>query len=101
MAAIPINATGWPELMDGNLIGAAFTMFDTAFAGWFVPLLFIVYQTVLILKTQNLTLSWVTGIIFMSLYATSHFVSARVSIPIIFLLLALQLAGILYFLIWK
>ena len=95
------NATGWTELMDGQLIGASYAMFDAAFQGWFIPLLFIVYQTVLLIKTKNLTLSWTTGIIFMSMYAGSQFVSSQVAIPIIFLLLAFQLGGILYFLIWK
>jgi len=101
MVAEIINATGWPELMNGSLIGAAFAMYDGAFSGWFVPILFIVYQAVLLIKTKNLTLSWVTGIFFISMYATSMFVTARASLPIIFIILVFELAGIFYFLIWK
>lgn len=95
------NATGWNELFgDGDLIGAAFTMYDTAFAGWTVAILFIVYQFMLLLKTQNLTLSWITGIIFVSLYLTSTFVKV-ISAQLIFVILVLELAGILYFIVWK
>jgi len=95
-----VNATGWPELMNGNLIVAAFTMYDDAFMGWTVAILFIVYQFMLLLKTRNLTISWVTGIFFASLYAASIFVKSM-SVQIIFVLLVFELAGILYLLIWK
>lgn len=91
---------GWAYLMDANLVGAAFAMYDAAFAGWVVAILFFVYQFMLILKTQNLTLSWVTGLFFASLYAVSVFVKP-ISIQVIFVLLAFELAGILYLLIWK
>ena len=101
MASPIINAIGWTELMDGKLIGAAFAMYDGAFLGWFVPLLFVVYQAILLIKTKNLTLAWVTGIFFISMYATSMFVKAQASLPIIFIILVFELAGIFYFLIWK
>jgi hypothetical protein len=95
-----VNATGWVELYSGNLIGAAFTMYDTALVGWFVAILFIVYQFMLYMKTQNLTLTWITGMIFASLYLTSIFIKPA-SVWIIFTILVLELAGILYVLIWK
>ncbi len=94
------NATGWTELYDGNLVGAAFTMYDTAFAGWTIAILFIVYQFMLLLKTQNLTLAWITGVIFVSLYLTSTFIQA-ISSQVIFVILVMELAGIFYFLFWK
>ena len=95
------NATGWTELYDdGDLVGAAFTMYDTAFAGWTVAILFIVYQFMLLLKTQNLTLAWITGVIFVSLYLTSTFIQA-ISSQVIFVILVMELAGIFYFLFWK
>lgn len=96
------NVTGWSQLMDGNLILAAYTMYDAsnAFAGWFVVILFFVYQFMLLMKTHNLTISWITGIFFASLYAISYFVKP-ISIQVIFILLVFELAGILYLLIWK
>ncbi len=97
----PENATGWYELYNNaNIINAVFTMYDTAFVGWIVAILFFVYQFMLILKTRNLTLSWITGVIFVSLYMTSEFVKV-LSAQIIFVILVLELAGILYLLVWK
>ena len=95
-----INASGWAQLMNGQLVNASFTMFDAAFAGWTVAILFFVYQFMLLLKTRSLTLAFVTGIFFASLYAVSVFVKAS-SVQIIFVLLVFELAGILYFLVWK
>lgn len=104
------NATGWNELFDGHLIKASFTMYDQAFGavtggpfvdgGWVIIILFVVYQFMLLMKTRNLTLSWITGIMFASLYAASIFVKA-ISVQIIFVILVFELAGILYMLIWK
>lgn len=94
------NVTGWAELMDGNVVKAAFTMYDTAFLGWSVAILFIIFQFMLLIKTRNLTLAWTTGIFFASLYGLSTFVKAA-SVQIIFVLLAFELAGILFMLIFK
>ena len=96
------NVTGWSQLMDGNMILAAYTMYEAsnAFAGWMIVILFFVYQFMLLMKTRNLTLSWITGVLFVSLYITSSFVKAT-TVPIIFIILAFELAGILYLLIWK
>lgn len=99
------NATGWSELFDGRIITAVFTMFDAAFLGWTVAILFMVYQVMLYLKTRNVTICWVTGLFFASLYvASTEVVSSYLrieSVQIIFLILVFELAGILYMLIWK
>ena len=101
MSITPVNATGWNELMDGNMVSAVYTMFDTAFGGMgiVVVILFFVYQLMLYMKTKNITLMWIIGIIFASLYATSSFVEVF-SVQIIFLLLVFELAGILYLLLF-
>lgn len=96
------NITGdaYRHMLDGHLITAAFHLYNEAFLYWVVAILFFVYQFMLLLKTRNLTLSWVTGLIFASLYVGSTFVKA-VSIQIIFVLLVIELGAIFYFLIWK
>ena len=101
MATAPVNVTGWSELIDGNMVGAVYTMFDTAFGGMgiVVVILFFVYQVMLFTKTRNLSLCFITGIIFASLYATSMFVE-QVSVGIIFLLLVFELGAILYMLLF-
>lgn len=99
-----INATGWPELLDGNVISAVYTMYNApspyGLAGWTVIILFLVYQFMLLLKTRDLTISWVTGVIFVSMYALSTFVKP-ITVPILFVILVFELGGILYYLIWK
>ena len=100
MAVIVTNATGWSELYNGDIVQAVYVMFDTAFAGWAVVILFFVFQVMLYLKTRNPTLSWVTGLFFVSLFAISQFVKP-LSLGIISLLILLELAGILYFIFFK
>src|SRR6056297_1111490 len=103
-----MNATGWNQLFDGNMVNAAFVMYNTAFAGWLVAILFIVYQFMLILKTKNMTLAWVTGLFFAALYASSTILAGSTnpvlkaaSLKIIFVILVFELAGILYFWLFK
>lgn len=102
MTNIPINATGWSELMDGHMINAVYVMFDTAFGsmGIVVVILFFVYQLMLYLKTENIALAWTTGIFFTSLYAASIYVE-EFSVQFIFLLLVLEFAGTLYLLLFN
>lgn len=94
------NVTGWNELMDGKLIKSAFTMFDTSLAGWFVPLIFFTFQIMLYMKTKNVTMTWVSGLLFASLYASTLFMN-EMSQYILFILLSVQLAGVLYMMITK
>ena len=89
------DVPGWSQLMDGNIIGAVFVMFNSALVGWFVVILFFVFQLVLYLKSRNATLCWATGTFFTVLYAASVFVHA-LSVYIIFAILVFELAGILF-----
>lgn len=105
MANAPVNATGWSELMDGNMVHAVYTMFDTAFGGMgiVIILLFFVYQLMLYWKTRNLTLMWIIGILFVALYSISS-IYEPFAMRIIFLILVLELGGILYLVLfakWK
>ena len=94
------SVCGWKELLEGQMISAVFTMYDAAFANWTVAILFLIFQVMLLIKTRNLTIAWISGIFFASLYAVSVFVKP-ISIQAIFVLLVFELAGILYMLIWK
>ena len=101
--AIMANITGdaYRHMLDGHLITAAFHLYNEAFLYWVVAILFLVYQFMLLLKTRNLTLSWVTGLIFASLYVGSVTIVKAISVQIIFVLLVIELGAIFYFLIWK
>ena len=95
MVNAPVNATGWTELINGHMVSAVYTMFDTAFGsiGLVVVILFLVYQIMLYMKTKNITITWVMGIFFMSLYGLSTFVETF-SKSLIFVILVLELSGI-------
>jgi hypothetical protein len=95
------DVCGWGALMNGNIISAAFTMYDASFMGWTVAILFIVYQFMLFMKTFNLTLCFVTGLIFASLYAGAVTILKPISLQVIFILLVFQLGAILYLWFFK
>jgi len=105
---VPGNATGWSELIDGNMIFAAFSVFDAAtiLNGWTIALLFLVYQIVLWIKTRDATLAFIIGIIFATLYvgavsASAIPVLAPFALKFVFIILVLELAGILFFSFWR
>jgi hypothetical protein len=99
---------GWDEMFNGNIITASFVMFDDAFAGWTIAILFFVYQFTLLLKTRNLTISWVSGVLFAAMFVGAKAISAvgspffkPISGQIIFVILVLELGAILYLWLFK
>lgn len=95
MSNLTPEQIGWEALMDANIISAVYQMFDKSFGGMglVVVILFIVYQIMLYTKTQNLTLMFITGAFFASLYISSQYVEPFAA-QIILIMLVLQLAGI-------
>jgi len=94
------NVTGWNELMDGKVIKSAFVMLDSNFIGWFIPIIFFTFQAMLYIKTRNVTITWVTGLFFASLYASTAFMNDYTNF-ILFVTLIIQLAGILFLVFYK
>ena len=94
------NATGWTELYAGNVVKASFKLFDTALSGWTIGILFIIFQIMLSMKTRNPVANFVTSIIFIGLYASSTIVKTQAN-AITLLIMVIELAGILYFIIFK
>lgn len=101
MVFTAVNVTGWNLLLNASLIKASFALYNEAFVGWTIALLFVVYEFMLIMKTQNLTTAWIVGVIFASLYVGSSFVDNPYSLIVIFMILTFELAGILYYIFWK
>jgi hypothetical protein len=94
------NATGWNELLDGKIVYAVYKMFDVATLGFFSAIIFFIFQFILWNKAKNITLNFTLGLFFASLYAVSTFVKPY-SVQFMFVLLAVQLAGILFMWIMK
>jgi len=91
---IGTNTTGWAQLMGGDLVGAAYSMYNASFAGLFIIALFLVYQFMLYLKVRNLTLNFVTGIIFGSLFISAQLIPG-LALPILAFILIMEFALIL------
>jgi hypothetical protein len=97
----PINATGWSQLIDGDMIGAAYITYNTVFGGggWVILILFFVFQFMLFIKTKSLELSIITSLFFLAAFGFSAAMSPD-KIYIIIFFLALELGGIFYMWLW-
>lgn len=91
------NGIGWDQLMDGKMVGAVYTMFDTAMGsfGLIIIFLFIVYQIMLFQKTGNYALMFIMGVIFATMYGLSVYVN-EIALPILLTILIFELGGLLY-----
>jgi hypothetical protein len=101
--AIGPNVTGWAELMDADVVGASFTMFDTAFAGLIVAMLFLVFHIMLWYKTKNLGICFVTTMIFIGVFFTTGLnnIVHPATYGFIFVVVAFELGGIFYSIFFK
>lgn len=87
-------------MMDGQLIQAAYVMFNAEVGGWSIGVLFLVYQFMLWMKTKNLTACVITTMMFVALFFSSTLLP-RYSMVIITVTLVFELAGILYLWIFE
>jgi len=106
--SLGVNATGWAELYNGDIVTAAFVMYDTAWWGWSIVILFVIYQFLAYLKTRTLTTGWIMGVLFLSLFGISTLLSSTgvpffkpAAMQFIFAILAIELTGIIYYWLWK
>jgi hypothetical protein len=106
--AVGTNATGWAELYNGDIVTASFVMYDTAFAGWTIVILFLVYQFLAYMKTRTLATGWIMGVLVLSLFGASTMLSATgnpifkpYSLQVMFAILVIEFAGIMYYWLWK
>jgi hypothetical protein len=97
------NVTGYSELLNGNIFGATYMLYNNIVGGWLVALLFIVYQILIYLKTRNVVMMWVTGLIFAGMFAINQLILIvnPSSMVFIFAILVIELAGIFYYLLFK
>jgi hypothetical protein len=100
-ALLDANATGWNELINThNPVFASYTMFNTAWGGWFVVMIFVIFQFMLYMKTKSLLLGWIMNMLFIAMWLSTPYVKST-SVSFIFLLAVLQLGTILYILFWR
>ena len=92
---------GWSELLSGNLVKAVYVMYDAALLGWFIAILFFLFQAGLYMKTRNSNIVWVTGILFLSLFIRIGNYVIPIALGTMALILLFELAGVMYFIIFK
>ncbi len=99
------NVTGWSSLIEGRIIEAAYVGYNTPLAGYLLLLLFLVITTILILNA-GVEVSFVTGLIFLAIFLSIEAINGgawfnQVSLSIILIVLAAELAGVFYSLVVK
>jgi hypothetical protein len=99
---LPVNATGWSQLMNLDLAGAAYTVYDNAFFGFHLalPILFLVTQFMLYIKTRDIVTTWLIGLFTAAMYISTIFVDP-VTRTILMGVLIIETAGILYYIFFK
>jgi len=100
---MPTNATGWSSLINGDLIGASWTLYDTTFGhGWVLFLLFMLFQVMLWFKTRSIIMLFVTGLIFVGIYAAGgHNMLSDQTMWMMYLVLVFEGAASAYEWWWK
>ena len=99
---------GWTELYNASIVKASFVMFDSAFMGWSIVILFVVYQFMVFIKTRTLTASWAVGALFISMYygalklsSSGYAFMKPIAGQILLVILVFELAGIVYYWLFK
>lgn len=85
-----INAS-YNKLLDADLIGSVYYMYQTSLWGFFIIGLFLVFQFMLFLKTRSPGLCFIAGLIFTGAVAFTGIIPANM-MWIIYLIDALTLA---------
>lgn len=92
------NVTGWKELYNGSPVEAAHTLYDTAWQGWAVSILFITFMLMVMIKTKNPAAAYIAGTIFITVHFTDLLPKTQ---GIAIVGVTMILAGILYTIIFK
>lgn len=100
-----VNETGWTDLINGHPFDAAYNMFYNAFGGpIFVVILFIVFQIMVYRKTDSFNLTFITGVIFLAFTGGAQYLigmNLGSLVNYIFIIMALELAGMMYYWFFK
>lgn len=88
------------NILSGHPMQAVFNMYNTAFGGYFLFLLYAVFRILLLIKNKNITQGWiVTGIflsVYIGLYHNNTIYMTHNGLVIIFLVLVLEMSGTIY-----
>ena len=78
------NVTGWNELMNGQIVTAAFTALNVPWGGYLIFILYVVISLVLWSRTQSVELVTMMSLLFLgSFLVTDWFNPATIGLSII------------------
>lgn len=95
------NVTGWDKLLELRIFSAVVDLFMEATANWAIPLLFVVFQVLIFMKTRDITLMWISGVIFTSFYIIMSVTFDVITMQSIFVILAVEFALILFMMFFR
>ncbi len=87
------DVVGWAELTNGTIVESAYIMYNSAFLGNFLLVVFVTLQLTLLMKTHNAGLSFGIGMIFFAMF---YLFLSPLSITIMTTVLVLELGATLY-----
>jgi hypothetical protein len=62
------NVTGWNELTQGQIIQASYVMYNTAWGGYFMAVLFVVFSIALYARTRSAATVSILQIAFLGMF---------------------------------
>ena len=96
-----VNVTGWNELMNGSIAGAAYSVYNASLEGYFLVVLFIALSALLFMRSQSIELTFTIGVIFFSVFAVGFQWLDPIQYGIVLVILVFELAGIFYKIFFK
>jgi len=104
MPNLPINSTGWTQLFNGDLIGAATVLYSAALYGWAFTILYFVFQIMLFIKNKNASIMFVMDCIFWGAFITIPGFASVFNINAIYVMIfktVLTVGAVLFWWLWK
>lgn len=95
-----MNVSGWNNLTQGKLVEATYNIFNASVSGNFLLIMYVIFTATLLIKTKNVTLPFVIGLIFVSMFI-AYFRTTTTGVSIMIGILVFELAGVLYQIFFK
>lgn len=103
------TACGWNELINGSIISAAYRMYDSYLLGWVAAILYLVFEFMLVMKSRNMVLVWITTAIFLGIMYVPSMLSPSTTnplihpavVPVAAVVLVVTLGSLVYTWFWK
>lgn len=102
----PSSGCGWDNLLNGSIVKAAYCTYDEAWGGWFIFMLLMLFQFMIMMKTRSALPGLTIMFLFLGLYqaglsADFYQPMPVLAIGIIYLITTLLIGAVIYTLFAK